>query len=61
MNPGHDEDLRLPALTGAEAAFIDHYLAVGLRDALALMFERGETVMPVAEQPTRVARPAATA
>jgi hypothetical protein len=76
MNPDHDSDLRLPPLTSAEAAFIDHYLAVvdhlgrlnpsradhthrallaaqalaahaaGLRDALALMFERGETTMP---------------
>ncbi|MCW2643183.1 MAG: hypothetical protein JWP76_5489 [Dactylosporangium sp.] len=63
----------MPALTGAEAAVVDHYLAIvdhlgrinparadhthrallaaqalvahatGLRDALALMFERGET------------------
>jgi hypothetical protein len=68
-------DLRLPALTSAEADMVEHYLAVidslgalnparadhthrallaaqklvahasALRDALALMHERGETVM----------------
>jgi hypothetical protein len=73
MKPGREEDVRMPALTSAEAAVVDHYLAIAdylgrinptrtdhthrallaaqalvahataLRDALALMFERGET------------------
>jgi hypothetical protein len=73
MNAERAEPGRMPALTSAEAAVVDHYLAVvdhlgrinptradhthrallaaqalashaaALRDALALMFERGET------------------